>query len=130
MVDQENDIKLADYALPVAKVLSGKSPQIKQKRRSGGKFVKGPLPLSWLIAAGKLPGKALVVGVGLWYLSGLTGTKVVKPTGSLWQSMCISRQAAYRSIAALERQGLVEVKRRPGCAPVITLCSTTEGRFA
>ena len=35
------------------------------------KFLKGPIPLYWLIAASKLPGKALAVGVVIWFRAGL-----------------------------------------------------------
>jgi hypothetical protein len=40
-------------------------PQLKKppRHRSGEKFLKGPIPLLWLIQAGRLPGKALHVGL-------------------------------------------------------------------
>ena len=31
-----------------------------------GHFLKGPIPMPWLIVAGNLPGKALHVGIALW----------------------------------------------------------------
>lgn len=126
MDDLGNDFDLAEYALPRGSVSSNKPIKSKSPKRATKKFLKGPVPLTWLIAAGELPGKTLVVGVGLWFLSGLTGARAVKPTGRLWQSLSISRQAAYRAIAALEKRGLIEVKRRPGCAPVVTLCALHE----
>jgi len=33
-------------------------------------FIKGPLPLPWLHRAAALPGKALHIAVGLWYMRG------------------------------------------------------------
>lgn len=126
MGDPSDDFSLGEYALPRTSLQPAKSAKTKSMKRIKAMFLKGPVSLPWLVAAGELPGKALVVGVGLWFLSGLTGSKVVKPTGRLWLSLIISRQAAYRAISALEKRGLIEVRRRPGCAPVVTLCSIVE----
>lgn len=126
MDDLSDGFNLAEYALSPTLLPPTKLAKTKSVKRAGAKFLKGPVPLPWLIAAGELPGKALVAGMGLWFLSGLTGSKTVKPTGRLWQSLSISRQAAYRAIAALEKRGLIEVKRQPGCAPIVTLYSILE----
>lgn len=126
MDDPNNNFDLAEYALSRVSAPPIKTTKFKSSKRAVEKFLKGPVPLIWLIAAGELPGKTMVVGVGLWFLSGLTGSKTVKPTGKLWKSLSISRQAAYRAIAALEKRGLVEVIRQPGCAPVVTLRSLSE----
>ena len=126
MDDPSDNFNLAEYALPSPPLPPIRLPKTKSAKRKGVKFLKGPVPLPWLIAAGELPGKALVVGVGLWFLSGLTRSGKIKPTGKLWQSLSISRQAAYRALAALEKQGLIEVRRRQGCAPIVTLCLTLE----
>ena len=39
--------------------------------RQIGHFVMGPIPLAWLGPATRLPGKALAVGLAIWYLRGL-----------------------------------------------------------
>ena len=130
MAGQNDGFNLAEYAVTTVTVIPTATPQKRQARQKGGKFLKGPIPLAWLVAAGALPGKSLMVGVGLWFLSGLTGSREIKPTGRLWQSLSISRQAAYRSLAALEKRGLIGVKRKAGCAPVVTLCSLHENGSA
>lgn len=122
MADQDDDLNLADYAVPLATAPPASMPSPKPTKHPVGKFLKGPVQLSWLIAAGKLPGKALVVGMGLWYMAGLTGSKSVKATGALWKTLSISRQAAYRAVTVLESHGLIKVQRQPGRASVVTIC--------
>ena len=34
-------------------------------------FLKGPIPLPWLAVAATLPGKALAVGIIIWFLQGI-----------------------------------------------------------
>ncbi len=36
------------------------------RKRAGELFLKGPVPMSWIYRAGRLPGHALHVGVVLW----------------------------------------------------------------
>jgi hypothetical protein len=48
----------------------------RQKRESvvphrRGEFLRGPVPMAWLLSASRLPGKALVVGVWLWFRAGI-----------------------------------------------------------
>lgn len=47
-------------------------PRPRGESAPGKTFLKGPIPLPWLQGAARLPGKALHVGVVLWFLSGLT----------------------------------------------------------
>src|SRR5947207_3659007 len=41
------------------------------------RFLKGPVPWGWIIRASELPGKALIVGLCLWRLSGAMGKRTV-----------------------------------------------------
>lgn len=88
---------------------------------TGEAFLHGPIPLSWLNAAGLLGGKALHVGLYLWHLAGLNVSMRVKLPTSKLQQIGVTRQAAYQALAALERQQLLSVERRPGCCAVVTL---------
>jgi hypothetical protein len=88
---------------------------------AGAPFVRGPIPLDWLVVAARLGGKALHVGLYCWYLAGLNDSVEVKLSTGKLQTFGVSRQAVHRALAALERQRLLFVDRRPGCCPVITL---------
>ena len=64
---------------------NSRNKNLPYKRKGNGSkikngFVKGPIPLEWLSGAAKLPGKALHVGVALWYLYGLRKNHTVKLT--------------------------------------------------
>ena len=45
----------------------------------GVPFLKGPIPMAWLNAAAKLPGKTLNVGIAIWWLAGMSKTTAFKP---------------------------------------------------
>jgi hypothetical protein len=96
----------------------GKAPQ---ERCIQGKFLRGPVPLDWLQQAARLPGRALHVGVVLWYLDGFQQTRTVKAKPGVLQDFGADRHASYRALRALEKAGLVSVVRKKGAAPVVTL---------
>ena len=85
------------------------------------KFLRGPLPLWWLHAAGVLPGKALHVGGELWYRAGLCRSKVIRFSYKSATQWGVKRHAAYRALKSLEDAGLVAVHRASGRSPVVTI---------
>jgi hypothetical protein len=88
---------------------------------TGELFLRGPIPLGWLAAANHLGGKVLSLGVYVWHLAGLLNSMRVKlPTRRLL-AFGFSRPTIYLALAALEREGLLGVERRPGQCPVVTL---------
>lgn len=89
--------------------------------RSGEKFLKGPVPLFWVMVASKLPGKALHVGIALWYLAGLTKSPVLKLNQSRLKDFGITRDSARRGLRALEHLGLILVVRKTGRKPQVTI---------
>ena len=89
-------------------------------------FLKGPIGLSWLSTAARLPGKALAVGLLLWFESGRRKCQSVKLTGPLLERFGVGRQAKYGALTALEKAGLVRVDRRMGKNPTVEILKTTE----
>src|SRR5262245_3357004 len=87
----------------------------------GESFLKGPVPAGWLWAAGRLPGKALFVGVELWMRAGIQGTATVRLTRIRSALRTIDRRVVSRGLRALEMAKLVEVRRGKGRAPLVTL---------
>jgi len=93
-----------------------------KQQKQNEAFLKGPIPLPWLCGAARLPGKALLVGLIAYYKVGLTQkTKGLKLSTALFEKFGVSRQAAYRGLAALESAGLVSVDRRLGRCPQVTI---------
>ena len=91
--------------------------QVMAKRQ----FVKGPIPLPWLCAASKLPGRALHVGLVLWYLAGVCNSKEVKLTTKKLKAWGISHDQKTRALSILERASLVKVKRGNGRNPRVLI---------
>ena len=86
-----------------------------------GRYIKGPVPWVWVVAAAALPGKALIVGLALWRLSGSMKTMRVMLANSELAPFGIDRAAKSRAVASLEKAGLVEVIRQRSRFPIITL---------
>jgi hypothetical protein len=91
------------------------------RHKRGQEFLCGPVPLPWLRQAAMLRGKALAVGIALWFKAGVTKRREVKATGTLWGKLGIHRKSAYRGLSALETSGLITVVRHAGRAPVVTI---------
>jgi hypothetical protein len=55
-----------------------RSPRSRPPRhRPQSAFLKGPIPWDWLDRAGRLPGKALAVGLVLWQKAGLCNSQTI-----------------------------------------------------
>jgi hypothetical protein len=95
--------------------------------RSGrnGLFLRGPIPLVWLHHAIKLPGKALAVGLALWFLCGCREREGVTLTPQTLGQLGVGRKPGYRGLRALEVAGLVQVIRQAGKSPVVRICQVT-----
>jgi hypothetical protein len=109
-----------DKAALAKPYLNEKPPHHKSRE----KFLKGPIPLSWLAYAARLPGKALHVGVVLWFYAGLKHSRTVALPNTTLRSFGVNRNAKYRALTALQNAGLIEVEGQPGCNPRVTLLDT------
>jgi|688.fasta_scaffold149955_2 hypothetical protein len=96
-----------------------------RKTKSGSAFVRGPIPLDWLIRATSIPRRnALVVGLVLFYLAGLNkdrnglvlSVRRCKPFG-------LERKSVQRGLADLEKLGLIRVSRLAGQCPRVDILS-------
>jgi hypothetical protein len=89
-----------------------------------GKFLRGPIPLSWLGQACRLTGeKALATALAIWFLVGLRQRKhdLSLSTACLELFGVLNRSAKYRAITALEKAGLIRVERKRGKNPLVTI---------
>jgi hypothetical protein len=91
------------------------------RHKKGEYFLKGPIPMDWLKIAMSLPGHALHVAIFIWLWVGVKKDRTVKVSLSGHQDACLNRSTASRGLKALERAGLVSVKRAPGRKPVVTV---------
>lgn len=80
------------------------------------------IDLEWFGRVAALPGKAsLLVAVALQFEAAVQRQRTVVLTNHLLSEWAVDRSAKRRALAALEKAGLVSVKRRPRNAPKITL---------
>jgi len=91
------------------------------RRRMTVRFLKGPVPLDWLAAAARLPGRALHVAVIIRFLSGLTGSLRVRFCQSVARDFGVERRAAYRALTCLENASLITSERHPGRNAIVTI---------
>jgi hypothetical protein len=96
-------------------------PKVSLRRKSGGKFLKGPVSLDWLATAGQLPGKSLHVGIVLWFLAGVCRTRTVALPNRVLSLFGVDRHAKYRALNYLEQAGLVKCERHTGRCPRVTI---------
>ena len=112
-------MSISDLKIPVKRLRPNlESGQIEEVPQSVP-FLKGPIPLWWLTRAAALPGKALALGVALWWLHGMSKDGSFKLTGKALQAMNVSRDAATDGLRRLEADGLVSVQRAKGRRPVV-----------
>ena len=64
--------------------------------RKGERFLKGPVPLSWLEAAAHLPGKSLHAGIALWYAAGLNRSASVPLSNLSGDKFGLDRNASSK----------------------------------
>src|SRR5262245_64613619 len=88
--------------------------QVLSEEWVNGKFLRGPIPLSWLGPVLCLPGqKVLAVALAIWFVAGLQrkreGLKLTSAT--LHDFGVKDRSAKYRALNTLEQAGLIRVGR-------------------
>src|SRR5262249_6709804 len=86
------------------------------RHRKGEQFLRGPIPLRWLLRAAELRGAAFRVAIAAWHRTQLRGVGVRLPR-ELLQQFGVGHDSATRAYAQLERAGLISVERTEGKAP-------------
>ena len=92
--------------------------------RKAKRYVRS-IPLDWIQAASKLPGKALQVGVALWHMAGVTKKMTVSLSNARLESFGVSRSSKRRALMALAAAGLVKVTQETGKNPLVTICASS-----
>jgi hypothetical protein len=107
-----------------AERLQGGTRQGRRVSSIKGKFIAGPVDVSWVCQARRLGVTALFVGLALWHLKGLRKTDTFIVSNLMLQEWGILPDAKRRAIRALERAGLIKVERRGKRSPRVTLYSS------
>lgn len=112
MVEQPIRERLSEYS---------RKQRAKQVERQQARFLAGPIPIAWLSTACRLPGKALHVGLAIWYRKRVFKKPEVPVTPHLLETFGVDRRTGYRALANLEAADLVKVDRRRGRSPRVTI---------
>ena len=90
-------------------------------RLLGNTMLRGAIPIAWLQAASRLPGRSLHAGVALWIAALKLKTRVVPLSNLDSMKFGFGRNQKYRALAWLESAGLVSVRWQLGRSPVVTI---------
>lgn len=126
-INEEEENKNARQApsLKKAPEIDPRGPLLRHKKDEW--FLKGPVPFSWLTTAGKLPGKALHVGMMIWLYAGFNNQRHLRFPLSRVQPTVIDRYAASRGLQELEKAGLISLSHKPGQSYVVTILGAPKG---
>jgi hypothetical protein len=111
-----------DALIPVGKLHPPRPGGGAGADKRGARFIKGPLPLGWVAAAARAGHPlALPVLLALKHKADTVRQPWVKPPAAVLRLLGVDKDGRSRAVAALERAGLVEVRRRRGRPPLVRL---------
>lgn len=99
------------------------------RHAQGEEFLRGPIPLAWLLRACRLAPKTLAVALALWFKAGMSkgqSAEVVASAKLLRRFGAAAARTRYHALAELERAGLIAVDRRRGRCPRVTILAVGE----
>jgi hypothetical protein len=117
-LDQSTDDHRFGHPLDLAAIPNSKRPP---RHLRGQRFIRGPIPWDWLIAASGLPSTAVRVGLVLWHLAGLRNNRRFRFEYARAAELGLSRFKVYRALDHLEHVGLVKVERNRGRCHIVTI---------
>jgi hypothetical protein len=120
LLPNPEELQLTGETIAVLLTKAGKS-KCPPRHAPKGEFLRGPIPLTWLSPASRLPGKALALALALWFQCGRKNCCEVDMSGKILERFNVSRKAMYHGLKALESAGLVSVVKRPGKNPTVTI---------
>jgi hypothetical protein len=82
---------------------------LRQRRaRRSSRFLRGPIPVSQITTAARLPGKALALLLAVHHQIALTGKDAVTVPAGLLTELGVGKDAKTRGLRELEQAGLVD----------------------
>jgi DNA-binding transcriptional ArsR family regulator len=86
-----------------------------------GKFIAGPIDVSWVVQASRLGVKALLVGLALWHLKKLRQADTFIVSNLMLHDWGVQPDAKTRALRKLEKAGLIKIERQGKRSPLVTL---------
>jgi hypothetical protein len=110
--DKDIQVKTLKFNLQTKEFIESKPKEL---------FLKGPIPMTWLSQAAKLPGKVMNLSIAIWWLHGMKKAPAFKLTSKSFRLLNISRDAVSDGLKRLEGLGLITIIKRSGKTPLITI---------
>jgi hypothetical protein len=112
-----NQIDLTKFALDV----DFQQPRQWPLRRRDRRFIRGPIPLDWILIASELSPSALKVALIICYIRGTSKvSSKITITRPALDRFSVSRRSAYRALDEMEKAELISVEKRKGRNSLIT----------
>lgn len=115
-----------DRLVPSVKI-SGAIRRTLTPLQPGSLFVKGPIPMNWISAAARLPGKSLHVAMAFAWLAGMKGPVGLKMSRRALSLFNVSEDAYRDALNRLCDSGLLIVKKLPGQRAVVQIVQIVDG---
>jgi hypothetical protein len=96
------------------------------RKRITGRFLRGPIPLEWLMKAGQQSGQALHVAIAIWFLTGVKNTNSVQVSNKLLSKFGVNRYSKRRALKQLSNAKLISVEQGRGKSPVVTVLECSD----
>ncbi len=106
------------------KRLVDREQRFRAKHWINGRFVKGPIPLTWISKAAHLPGKSLNAGLACWYLMYLKKSHKFKLSNIVANDFGLNKDSKLRALKYLEKAELIRCTRTIGRSVVIEMLNT------
>lgn len=94
------------------------------KAQVDGRFIKGPIPLPWMMSAADLGEGAMKAGLMIWFAAGLWGSHYdisLQPRLRAQFFDGHDPKTFYRALERLEAAGLIDVDRKRGRSPIVSI---------
>ena len=115
------NISTPDRLIPTKRLRLDKATGKWEEAPNKPLFLKGPIPMSWLSVAAKLPGKAFHLAVAIQWLVGMSPAQKLKITAKALELLGISKDAYRDGLRRLEEAELISVERRVGQFPWVSI---------
>jgi hypothetical protein len=121
VVDEGLDVDRLRLGTSSRSTSTSRSTHSIPRHRGGERFLKGPIPWTWLQLAARQPGKALHVALALWQLVGMKRSVCVTLNLSQLRALGVNRWTASRGLKALRVAGLVHFEAQTGRTARVTV---------
>ncbi|NRP52386.1 hypothetical protein XMV242_000845 [Marinobacterium sp. xm-v-242] len=119
-------IALPDGLRPESAPTKEKVVDKASRKRITGRFLRGPIPLEWLMKASQLSGQALHVAIAIWFLTGVKNTNSVQLSNKLLSEFGVNRYSKRRALRQLISADLISVEQGRGKSPVVTVLECSD----